>query len=344
MRTVPLYGKKAAGRVALVSDEDYDLVMKFRWNVWEAARPNGARSGPYARTTLQRDGRKATVKMHTLITGWPLVDHADHDGLNNQRSNLRPADNGQNAANGRHQIHRAKSSRYKGVSRSKWGTWIAYAQRRHIGTFASEEDAARAYDEAAVTIWGEFAHLNFPRDTLAEPVLRQFDRSFAEEALKYVPGTREDWWAKREPEERICTVCESPYMSRSTHPSLYCSSACRKAAQRAKSQQPPADCPNCGSRFQPRRSNQIFCSRTCKSRYRSHRRPAALARDNAGQVGRQGHRSPPCRTGNPRCYCWPSCCCAAAKAMYACAAVIRAAPITSAPARWSPRYSLTRAW
>jgi hypothetical protein len=113
--------------------------------------------------------------MHTLITGLPFVDHADGDGLNNQRYNLRPADHTLNNANRRPATThsgKAKSSRYKGVhwfkpgpgkGRARWHAQIRIGGRdRSLGYFYDEEAAARAYDAAARAEWGEFAHPNFP--------------------------------------------------------------------------------------------------------------------------------------------------------------------------------------
>lgn len=166
MKTVPLHGAKAAGRVALVDDEDYDLVMQYRWFVKERQRPRRA-DGPYAitKTTPRRGGGQVTIYMHKLLTGWPSTDHINHDGLDNQRHNLRPATAVQNGANRRPVL--GHSSRYKGVGwYSRHGNWRAHIRHggrlHHLGYFAREEDAAKAYDVAAQAVFGEYAQLNFP--------------------------------------------------------------------------------------------------------------------------------------------------------------------------------------
>jgi len=164
VRTIPLGGKRAAGRVALVDDQDYDLVIAYRWHVALVSRP-GRDAGPYAQTNAKDgDGRFRSLKMHNLILGCKGVDHINSDGLDNQRHNLRPATTPQNNAHVRPQL-RAKTSLYKGVYWDRqhkiWRARIGRPQRE-VGRFASEEDAARAYDAAALALWGEFALLNFP--------------------------------------------------------------------------------------------------------------------------------------------------------------------------------------
>jgi hypothetical protein len=161
--TIPL----TQGKYALIDEEDYDLVSQYRWHA------HSARGGErwYAHTTVstkQKHPRQTTLTMHRLLLDAPkglLVDHADGDGLNNTRGNIRLASESQNGANSK--ISDGFTSRYKGVQRHKLnGRWRATIcvnrVRNHLGYFASEVDAARAYDEAARELFGEFARLNFP--------------------------------------------------------------------------------------------------------------------------------------------------------------------------------------
>lgn len=161
MKSVLLNGKKAAGRVTLVDDADYDLVTQYKWHVDERSRGNRRIDGPYVSSTVCANGKRSRLLMHGLITGWPLVDHIDHNGLNNRRSNLRPATAGQNNANSRSRL--GSSSTYKGVwlDRGKWRAEIKSQGKKHrLGRFLVEEDAALAYNSAAVELFGEYALLN----------------------------------------------------------------------------------------------------------------------------------------------------------------------------------------
>lgn len=168
MRTIPLGGKRAAGRIALIDDEDWNLVSPYRWWVQEQVRVGPRRHGPYAAATLPQH---QNIFMHNLILGHKRVDHADGDGLNNQRANLRIATRSQNGANSG---PRRGTSQFKGVSWSRkdssWRAQITVDRyMRFLGNFSDEEAAARAYDAAALAAWGEFAYLNFPP---ASPVQR----------------------------------------------------------------------------------------------------------------------------------------------------------------------------
>lgn len=170
---VPLRGAKAAGRAALVDDEDYELVSQLKWYAKEESRPGRRPSGPYAMARITRGGKRTTIQMHTLLTGWPETDHRDHDGLNNQRSNLRPG-RGVNQRNARPQL--GGTSQYKGVcwytplrGQGRWKAQIrATGMSRHLGYFLSEVDAAHAYDTAARAAFGEYAVVNFPIESRYE--------------------------------------------------------------------------------------------------------------------------------------------------------------------------------
>ena len=166
MRTVALSGKKAAGRVALVDDADYELVSRYRWHVHERDFGPGRRPmGPYARTGVYNpaDRRTKMFLMHVLITGVSTgLDHANGNGLDNQRRNLRPAGQRLNMANTPPIV---RTSRFKGVRLLPSGRWqarIRIGNPIYLGLFDAEEAAARAYDAAARAAWGEFARLNFP--------------------------------------------------------------------------------------------------------------------------------------------------------------------------------------
>lgn len=110
------------------------------------------------------------VLMHRLILdamdgGNPRFgDHVNGDRTDNRRSNLRRASAGENARNSAKP--RNSSRRYKGccLKRGRYDASIVVNGRKTwLGSFATEEAAARAYDSAASRHFGPFARLNFPR-------------------------------------------------------------------------------------------------------------------------------------------------------------------------------------
>lgn len=106
--------------------------------------------------------------LHTFLTGYSMTDHRNGDGLDNRRANLRPADASLNAAN---RIRLRGKSGYRGVTRHKCGRWQAAicvrGERRYLGLHSSPEEAARAYDFAAVAAFGEYARPNFPVEVVS---------------------------------------------------------------------------------------------------------------------------------------------------------------------------------
>ena len=155
------------GKVALVSDEDYERVSQYKWY---AVDWDGTGKSWYARRRFITDGVRRYVSLHRFIMGVPdsiKVDHIDGDGLNCQRYNLRHATHQQNSQNRR--IGANNTSGYKGVvfvRRAKTRRWQAQIEHNcktlYLGRFESAVEAARAYDHAARELFGEFARPNFP--------------------------------------------------------------------------------------------------------------------------------------------------------------------------------------
>ena len=166
MKKIPLskQGKHKGKYFAKVDDADFEWLNQFNW---KALITN---SNVYAVRSIRNDnGTRDTICMHRLILNMPKNsklegDHKDHDGLNNQRNNLRKATSTQNRRNTRKRGR--KSSKYLGVHWSKCiKRWIAAItinrKSKHIGTYTSETLAARAYDQAAIIHFKEFANTNF---------------------------------------------------------------------------------------------------------------------------------------------------------------------------------------
>ncbi len=147
------------GETVFVDDADYDLVMRYKWQ----RRKKRKSSNMYVQTSLPKihGGRQPTLQLHVFLFNPPKgmhVDHRDGNGLNNTRDNLRiltPVNN--------HRAFQRKrtacTSRFRGVcwaeSHKRWRASIGFhidgkIKTFNLGRYHSEEDAARAYNEAAI--------------------------------------------------------------------------------------------------------------------------------------------------------------------------------------------------
>lgn len=145
-----------------IDTADLETVDSFT-NTWYARWSES--SGRYY-IACWRDGKQTSL--HRLILSahpGQVVDHIDNNPFNNRRSNIRLATHSQNARN-RVGVPRS-SSKYKGVTfhrnTGKWQAQIrADGHYQYIGLFDDPASAARAYDDKAVELFGEFAKTNFP--------------------------------------------------------------------------------------------------------------------------------------------------------------------------------------
>lgn len=150
------------GQVTFIDDEDENLVSRYSWYAWKH------RNTYYAATHVRGlNGLQTTVSMHRIIMDaepGKEIDHRDHDGLNNQRYNLRQCTRQQNGSNQLKQ-KRKTTSIYKGVSwnkqKRKWTSYIKVSNKTiHLGCSIDEDLAAELYNKAAINYFGEFAQLN----------------------------------------------------------------------------------------------------------------------------------------------------------------------------------------
>ncbi len=150
-------------QVALVDDDDFERLSQYEW-----AAIKSSTSHTYYATTYGGAGR--ALSMHRLIMDAPdgvQVDHKDGNGLNNTKANLRFATHAENMRNRR--LSRSNKVGLKGVSRQKnAATFRAQIKfegvRHHLGNFRDAQDAARAYNKAALRLHGEFARINILDD------------------------------------------------------------------------------------------------------------------------------------------------------------------------------------
>lgn len=143
------------GYVALVDDDDFEWINKFRWHT----RHSGGIT--YA---VRHINVKEFIYMHRLIANTPdgmETDHINLDGLDNRRCNLRICTHSENMANRRLQSN--NKSKRRGVvwhkQLNKWQAGITYHGKYvHIGLFDDLEDAAEAYHNKSKELFGEFAY------------------------------------------------------------------------------------------------------------------------------------------------------------------------------------------
>jgi len=160
MKQIPL----TQAKIAIVDDSDYELVSRYKW----FAVKNSRSENYYAVRRIDSNGKQTTVLMSRFILGLEAgdkreADHIYHHTLDNRRSNLRIVSHAENQHN--QKLRMNMTSLFKGVchQRNKWRAYIVVDGKQiHLGLFEVEIDAAMAYDQKAIELFGDFACLNFP--------------------------------------------------------------------------------------------------------------------------------------------------------------------------------------
>jgi hypothetical protein len=166
-RLLPL----SQNKFAIVDADDYDRLNQYKWCLSKTPHTNYAMRRTKGKRAKGRRAKRKTIMMHRVITNTPphlVVDHINHNGLDNRKQNLRLCTRAENSRNRR--PFRLNGSRYKGVSWDKQRKLFLAAIRckgkyYNLGRFKSEIAAAKAYDKKAKELFGEFAFLNFPQES-----------------------------------------------------------------------------------------------------------------------------------------------------------------------------------
>jgi hypothetical protein len=162
-KLIALSGKRGSGKFAIVDDEDYPELSKYKWYL--------DKDGYAVRTQrVKGSGNKMiNMFMHRQILKLEIgdprqVDHKFHNKLDNRKSEIRTCSVLENTRN--QTGHQNTTSVYKGVAYSvKTHKWDVRIQGEYQASFSDEILAAKYYDKLARNRHGEFAYLNFPENT-----------------------------------------------------------------------------------------------------------------------------------------------------------------------------------
>ena len=144
---------------------DYDSFLKVKDIKWWSHITN--RKNVYAVAKIYINGIRKEIRMHRYILDLTdtnfVVDHIDHDGLNNLKSNLRICTNHENITHTSKRI--GSNSKYLGVhyrkQNCKYAAQIQFNKvKRMLGYFLDEKEAAIHYNIAAIRKFKSFANLN----------------------------------------------------------------------------------------------------------------------------------------------------------------------------------------
>lgn len=181
MIAIPISSPRHGDTYFFIDGEDFEKIKNFNWNLNGSSKSNVS----YVRAHWVKNNKKCSILLHRLITDCPadmIVDHKDHNPLNNCRDNLRICTRSNNGMNMIKPAYAITSS-YKGVFYNKRiKRYIAQIGHRssesYIGCFKTELAAAKAYNIKARELFGEFALLNDVDEKNINEVERQYQSEY----------------------------------------------------------------------------------------------------------------------------------------------------------------------
>ena len=157
-KLLPLYGKYSHTNV-IIDEENFNFLSQFKWTKHK-------KNDYVWRWNYET---KKRIYIHQVIMNFKsgktqVIDHLNRNPLDNRKSNLRICTQSRNVQNtlrtGKNLIRK-----YRGVTHKKSGKYSAgifcNGRHHHLGTYPNEKDAAMAYDNAAINLFGTFACTNF---------------------------------------------------------------------------------------------------------------------------------------------------------------------------------------
>lgn len=155
----PKYGKFDF----LIDEEDIEMCKPYTWVLHQYAHKSGTEYF-YGQQAKCKSG--GGVLLQRFLMSEPkglVVDHINHNTLDNRRSNLRVCENRENIRNAK-LLNTNTTSGYKGVTWDKHSRkWMANIRvdyhKKTLGYFNTPEEAAKCRQAAELKYFGEYTPL-----------------------------------------------------------------------------------------------------------------------------------------------------------------------------------------
>jgi hypothetical protein len=191
------------GFKVLIDDEDYEKVMQYKWQPHGRHFPNGNiyfSAHPHGKGVKHR-----TIQLHRVVMDCRegdgvTIDHINCNTLDNQKSNLRRANEAENSHN--MGAYNTNTTGYKGVHQYKngrvRGEICIHNKRIYIGCSKDPIECARWYDMMAIKLHKEFANTNFPKENYTqEEIDKLYNKVMGNRRPKNSTGYTGVWYDKR---------------------------------------------------------------------------------------------------------------------------------------------------